>query len=121
MPAAADRNLLFGIIALQMDFIGQDDLIGAMHAWVLDKGRPLGNILAERGALTPEHRTLLDALVQAHLAQHGNDPQKSLAALSLLGPARKELGQIADPDVQASLGVVVSARPTDDPSATRVQ
>jgi hypothetical protein len=36
----ADRNLLFGILALQMDFIQRDALIAAMHAWVLDKTRP---------------------------------------------------------------------------------
>jgi hypothetical protein len=35
--SAADRNLLFGILALQMDFIGRDDLVAAMNAWVLDK------------------------------------------------------------------------------------
>jgi hypothetical protein len=46
-PPTADRNLLFGILALQMDFIGRDDLIAAMSAWVLDKGKPLGQILVE--------------------------------------------------------------------------
>ena len=50
MPAtrsqpAADRNLLFGVLALQMDFISRDALVGAMNAWVLDKARPLGLIL----------------------------------------------------------------------------
>jgi hypothetical protein len=34
-PAPADRNLLFGILALQMDFIGRDALVQAMNAWVL--------------------------------------------------------------------------------------
>ena len=37
----ADRNLLFGILALQMDFIGRDALIAAMNAWVLDKAKSL--------------------------------------------------------------------------------
>ena len=32
--SAADRNLLFGILALQMDFITRDALIAAMNAWV---------------------------------------------------------------------------------------
>jgi serine/threonine-protein kinase len=106
--APADRNLLFGILALQMDFVTKDALVAAMHAWVLAKGRPLGDLLADQGALTPEHRTLLEALVRAHLAQHGGDPQKSLAALSSLGPARRDLERIADPDVQASLAVVAA-------------
>jgi hypothetical protein len=47
--AAADRNLLFGILALQMDFIDRDALVEAMNAWVLDKTRPLGQILQDRG------------------------------------------------------------------------
>jgi hypothetical protein len=34
MPAA-DRNLLFGILALQMDFASRDQLVAAMHAWVM--------------------------------------------------------------------------------------
>ena len=34
---STDRNLLFGILALQMDFISRDTLIEAMNAWVLDK------------------------------------------------------------------------------------
>ena len=45
-----DRNLLFGILALQMDFITRDALIAAMNAWVLEKAKPLGQILAEQGA-----------------------------------------------------------------------
>ena len=48
---AADRNLLFGILALQMDFITRDDLIAAMNAWVLEKHRPLADVLEEQGAL----------------------------------------------------------------------
>ena len=55
-----DRNLLFGILALQMDFITRDDLIAAMGAWALEKHRPLGEILVERGALEPGHRALLE-------------------------------------------------------------
>jgi serine/threonine-protein kinase len=102
-----------------MDFVGRDALVAAMNAWVLAKGRTLGDILADQGALRPEHRTLLEALVQAHLAQHDNDPQKSLAAVSSLGSARQDLEAIADPDVQASLGVAAAARrAADDPDAT---
>ena len=51
---SADRNLLFGILALQMDFISRDALIAAMNAWVLDKAKPLGQILVEQKALRPD-------------------------------------------------------------------
>jgi predicted kinase len=65
-PAGADRNLLFGILALQMDLISRDALIAAMHAWVLDKARPLGYFLRQQGALTADDEALLDALVHKH-------------------------------------------------------
>jgi serine/threonine-protein kinase len=108
--AAADLNLLVGIIALQMDFISRDALISAMHAWVLNKKIPLSQILQDQGALTEARRSLLDALVQEHIKLHDNDTQKSLAAVSSIGSVREELSRIADPDLQASLPHVSAAR-----------
>ena len=59
----ADRNLLFGIVALQMDLISRDALIEAMHAWALTKSQPLGDLLVERGALSRGRCDMLDALI----------------------------------------------------------
>jgi serine/threonine-protein kinase len=108
--AHADRNLLFGILAVQMDFVSQAQLIAAMHAWVLDKGKPLGQILHDQQALAGEHRLLLEAMVAAHVRRHAGDPQQSLAAVSSAASIRAELEQIADPDVHASLRHVPAAR-----------
>ncbi len=105
----ADRNLLFGILALQMDFINRDALIKAMNAWVLEKAKPLGQILQEQGVLRNDNRELLEALVQRHLELHDNDPEKSLASVSSFHSAREELQQITDAALQASLAVVSSA------------
>jgi eukaryotic-like serine/threonine-protein kinase len=121
MPhATSDRNLLFGILALQLDFISRDALIAAMHAWVLDKVKPLGQILQEQGAIADDNRALLEALVQKHLDMHGHDPQKSLAAVSSVGSVRAALQQIADLDLHASLAHI-SAHGTaqPDPHATK--
>ncbi len=93
---ATDRNLLFGILALQMDFVTRDALIKAMHGWVLEKSKPLAQILEEHGALSAYHRAMLDPLVEAHIQQHGGEPQESLAAVSTIGSVRDELQQIAD-------------------------
>ena len=118
-PPATDRNLLFGILALQMDFICRDALIAAMNAWVLDKATPLGQILLEQGKLTPDRLQLLEALVAEHLRVHGNDPEKSLAAVSSIRSVRRDLERIGDADVQASLVHVSSARLPLDPDSTR--
>ena len=115
---AADRNLLFGILALQMGFISREDLVATMNAWVLDKSEPLGILLQRQGALPEEECGLLDALVEKHLQRHGNDPDKSLATLSSIGSACADLSEIADPDVQRTLTVVSRDRRHDDPDAT---
>ena len=107
---AADRNLLFGILALQMDFVERDALIAAMNAWVLHKEQSLGEILVKQGALADDERRVLDSLVDKHLARHGGDPQRSLAALSSEARVRATLDSVADFDVQASLARVGTAR-----------
>jgi hypothetical protein len=117
-PASADRNLLFGILALQMDFVGKDALLKAMHAWVLDKHKPLGAILVEHGSLAPEEHALVEAVVHRHVLNHGGDPQQSLAAVSSIRSARQELEQIADADLQASLAHVAARPPGADLSST---
>jgi eukaryotic-like serine/threonine-protein kinase len=61
MNAIADRNLLFGIFAVQMDFIPRDALIAAMNAWLLEKHKSLGDILLSQGALTADRRNLLNS------------------------------------------------------------
>src|SRR5262249_11535983 len=105
-PVHSDRNLLFGILALQMDFVTRDALIAAMHAWVLNKARPLGQILCEQGALSESRHDLLEALVRENLVQHGNDPAKSLAGFTWIDLPQRELEQIADADLLASLARV---------------
>jgi|SRR6516162_8811956 serine/threonine protein kinase len=119
MPAAhssADENLLFGILALQIDFISRDQLVAAMNAWVLAKHKPLGDFLKEQGALDAEQHGLLSAMVQAHLKKHGNDPEKSLAAVPVSSRLKEQIQSLADPDVQASLGHLAT---TIDPEPTR--
>jgi serine/threonine protein kinase/tetratricopeptide (TPR) repeat protein len=100
---STDRNLLFGILALQMDFITRDALIAAMYTWVQNKAKPLGQILVEQGHLNPQHLALLEPLVQAHIEAHNNDPQQSLASLSSVSSVRDQLAAISDDQLQQSL------------------
>jgi serine/threonine-protein kinase len=109
-PVDASRNLLFGLLALQNNFIGRDALLDAFNRWVHDKVHPLGKILVERGTLASDEFALLDALVAKHLEKFDNDPQKSLAALSSIGSVHEDFSRIADPEVRASLGHVSAAR-----------
>ena len=64
----ADRNLLVGVLALQMGFVSREELIAVIGAWALDRRRPLEQVLADRGLLSESHRRVLEPLVQVHLA-----------------------------------------------------
>ena len=108
----ADCNLLYGMLALQMNFVSRDGLLAAMQAWVFDKARPLGQVLQEQGQLTPERRQALDHMLAEHLKAHDGDPHKSLAAVVLPGTLRDDLCGLADADVLASLATAA------DPNAT---
>src|SRR6516164_6801924 len=114
-----DHNLLFGILAVQMNFVARDALIAAMHAWVLEKSKPLGRILVEQQALSPARHDLLEHLVDEHLAAHGGDAEKSLTASDGLGAIRSELERVADPEIRATLDRVPDAAAAPhDPDAT---
>jgi tetratricopeptide (TPR) repeat protein len=99
----ADRNLLFGVVALQMDFISRDQLIAALNGWVLEKHKPLGQVLQEQGALNDADRAALEGLVDRHLARHGGDPERSLATVRSAPQVREPLPRLNDPDLHASL------------------
>jgi serine/threonine-protein kinase len=114
--ASADRNLLFGVLAMQMNFIGRDALVAAMNAWVVDKHKPLGQILAEHGQLTAAQLHALDGLIDLQLQANHNDPRQSLQAMPATATARQCLAVVTDGDVQDSLMSLATI--ADEDSAT---
>jgi eukaryotic-like serine/threonine-protein kinase len=60
MTAAADRHLLFGLLALQNGLIDQVQLVAAFQAWTRDKSRSLADQLVARGDLDADARAGLE-------------------------------------------------------------
>ncbi len=116
--AAADRHLLFGLLALQNGIITQVQLVAAFQAWTLDKSRSLADHLEARGDLSSSSRTLLEALVGVHLKAHGSDPEKSLAAVHVARSTLESLARIGDPVIEATLSHVGSHSTEADPNRT---
>jgi serine/threonine-protein kinase len=115
----ANRNLLFGLIALQTGLIDQDQLVGAFRAWSRDPARTMADYLADRGDLDPEQRGAVEVLVAAHLKKHGGDAEKSLAAVSVAPSIRRNLAEIADPPINSTLvGLVFGTDAGADPDRT---
>src|SRR5262249_62266920 len=102
-PNSAPRDLLFGLLALQNGMVTRDQLVMAFTVWTATPGKALADLLAEQGALRPEHRPLLDALADAHVKLHGGDPEKSLAALGVDRSTRERLAAAGGPAVEGTL------------------
>ena len=120
---STDRNLLFGILALQMDFIRPDQLIRAMSAWVLDKAKPIGQILADQGSLPSTRQTLIDNLVNEHVHVHDDDARKSMATITIPMSVRHQLLEMTDPDMRDTLSFATGdygeATPRNSPAQQR--
>jgi serine/threonine protein kinase len=110
MPASTERHLLLGLIALHNGMIDQSALVAAFHAWTRDKSRPMAEILAAQGAIDDGDLVLLDGLVARHLGRHGDDAERSLAAVAAPASIVASLAGLGDPDVDATLGHVPGSR-----------
>ena len=100
---AADRDLLFGLLALQNGLIDQVQLVAAFQAWTRDRARPLAGHLAARGDLDPDQRAGVEAMVGLHLKKHGGDATRSLAAIPAGPSTRESLAALGDPAIEQTL------------------
>ena len=100
MPAA-DRNLVLGVIALQTNFVNRDGLLAAIRSWSKNKTTSLGQILLDERHISAPQLKALNSLVDLHLQMHGNDPQRSLQAVSTTDSVSL-LSQSTDPDVRVN-------------------
>jgi serine/threonine-protein kinase len=105
----ADRDLLFGLLALQNGLINQVQLVAGFQAWTLDKARSLSDHLVARGDLEADDRCAVGALVARHLKKHSGDVGKSLAEIPAGRSTRESLAGIDDPDVGGPLAHLGSA------------
>jgi serine/threonine-protein kinase len=115
---AADRNLLFGLLALQNGLIDQGQLVAAFQAWTRERDRPLAEHLAARGDLDPDQRAGVEAMVGLHLKKHGGDADKSLAVVPVGRSTRAELAALGDPQIEATLQYVASGSTERDVDRT---
>jgi eukaryotic-like serine/threonine-protein kinase len=126
MTAAADRHLLFGLLALQNGLINQGQLVAAFQAWTLDKSRSLADHLEARGDLTAARRALLEGLAAVHLGAHGGDVENSLAAVAASRSIRDGLAELGEPEIDATLDRITGGKvgeitdPDDDRTASYV-
>src|SRR5262245_33023864 len=94
-PPAPDRNLLFGVLALQLELIDDRQFAQACSAWATRKHTSLADVLRDFGWLTDDDHREVERLVERKLKKHGGDVRRSLAAAAD-GRARDVLKSIDD-------------------------
>ncbi len=74
----ADRDLLFGVVAVQMKLIDRADLVEILHDWATDTTRTLSQVLVSRNSLTDEQSTVVNELLAQKLQEVREPAQSSL-------------------------------------------
>jgi hypothetical protein len=85
-----DKNLLFGVLALQADLLDAKQFVEACTLWANEKHRPLAHLLVERGWLTPEEKGHVEFLLERKLKRHGGGSGTARAAS---GPSGLKAGR----------------------------
>ena len=107
-----DREILVGVLAYELGFVPRDALVEAANDWIAERNNPLSALLVERGALTAERQTLVEALVEEQLQLHEGDPTRALTAFSSRPPVAAELERIVRPQLHATLADFSLTLPT---------
>lgn len=95
-------NLLFGVLALQVDLINNDQFTEVCTRWSTRKNVSLADLLVEFGWITPEDKEDVDRLLVRRMKKHGEDVRASLAA-SLNQRVDASLERIMDADLRNSM------------------
>jgi hypothetical protein len=107
---AADRHLLFGLLALQNGLINQVQLLAAFQAWTLERSKSLADHLVALGHLSAVRRQVVEAMAALHVEAHGGDVEKSLAAVPANRSTRAGLAALGEPEIEATLARVTRTK-----------
>ncbi len=106
LPTDAKRELLYGVLALQLNFVSREDLQVALIAWREERNRSLAQLLVEQQALPPRRRSLLDELFREYLSQYGMDVSRGLEAACAYRPIPADLWNLAMPTLAKDQGTL---------------
>ncbi len=96
-----DRNLLFGVLALQAGLIDTAQFVEACTLWASRKESTLADLLIERGWIVLADQDHLDYLLRRKLQKGGVNTLASLAAVP--DEVKRSLAAIGDESIQQSL------------------
>jgi tetratricopeptide (TPR) repeat protein len=99
-PIDVERDLLFGALALQADYINSRQFVDACAVWTSRKNIGLPELLMERHVLTAEGMREVERLLIRKLAKHRGDPKAALGELKS-DSLQRTLATVEDPYVNS--------------------
>ncbi len=99
----ADRNLLFGLLALENGLITQDKFVAALRAWIRNQGRQFADYLVDSGDLDSGQRGVVQAMVVQHEKKHDDRTEQGLAAVTAGRSARESVVALGNTEIGATL------------------
>jgi serine/threonine-protein kinase len=112
-----DRNLLFGVLALQADLLDVERFARACTLWSTQKDTPLAELLVQQGWLTPDDRADIDKLLNRKLKKHHGDSGAGLAEVAS-DSVRQLLSTVGDGDIRQSLASLTPVAPSQAEHST---
>ena len=109
-----DRNMLFGVLALQADLIDVPQFIEVCLLWTTRKSERLADLLLGRGWIELADMAHIEYLLERKLRKHGGNAHASLAAIP--DDIKRSLAALEDDDIQRSLAG--GPLPAESPLAT---
>jgi tetratricopeptide (TPR) repeat protein/tRNA A-37 threonylcarbamoyl transferase component Bud32 len=95
--SSTDRQLLFAVLALQLEFITAQQFAEICTVWATRKNRSLAELLADRGWLNKQDHSDIERLLTRKIERHGGD---LVATLREAGQDERVKGSLASiPDV----------------------
>src|SRR4051812_28702171 len=104
---SVDRDLIFGALALQNEYIDLDQFTAVCRARASGKPAPVADLLVQRGWIDGRDRDEIERLVERKLSRHGNDPRQTLGAVA--DPFTVDLlRDVDDQEVRKSIHTLVA-------------
>jgi eukaryotic-like serine/threonine-protein kinase len=117
MTAAVEKDMLFGLLALQIGLVDESRLAAAVQCWMAERGRGLADHLVSRRELDADDRAAVGALVDWYVKKHGGDVERTLALVPTRRSTLETLAQVGDPQLDATLAHAGSAVTEHDTGA----
>ena len=100
-----DQNLLFGVLALQLEFIDARQFVDACSIWATRKESCLGDLLLQQGWIDDEAKSQVDGLLERKLRKHRGQARTVLETVAD-ADLRELLKSVADDDIDATVSML---------------